>query len=157
MAMTETTIRPATHEDIDSLLPLSRAFHHAARLHEYAAWDPEKWRYWLTRCIDAERGLCLVATNGTNLPVGFTTAVAVPAYWDQDVIACQETVLWVVPEHRGHGVGTSLIESMIAWGKEKGCAVASVGTQQHMAPKKTAYRYRKLGFELTEKAFARRL
>jgi GNAT superfamily N-acetyltransferase len=150
-------IRPATVEDIPSLLPLTRAFHHAAKLNEYAEWSADKWAAWLRACVEHDSGLCAVAVNGGPYPVGFATAVAVPSYWDPDVVVCQETVLWTVPESRGNGVGTSLIQFIEEWARAKGCRVVAVGTQQHMEPKKTAHRYRELGFELTEKAFAKRL
>lgn len=152
-----TDIREATVDDIVALLPLTRAFHHAAKFNEYAEWSIQKWDNWLRACIEMDGAVCMVATNGSPVPVGFATAVAVPAYWDPDVIICQETVLWAVPEHRGHGIGTALIEAMAGWGRAQGCASIAIGTQQHMEPKKTAQKYKKLGFELTEKAFARRL
>lgn len=155
--MNDIKVRTATHDDVGALLPLTRAFHHAAKLDEYAEWSAEKWSSWLTTCIDHDSAQCMVAVNGVEPPVGFATAVAVPSYWDHDIVVCQETVLWAVPERRGTGIGTSLIEAMAEWGRERGCTVMAVGTQQHMEPRKTAERYRKLGFELTEKAFSRRL
>jgi GNAT superfamily N-acetyltransferase len=151
------TVRKATPEDIDKMLPLTRTFHHAAKFSDYSEWNPEKWGNWLSTCIENDSGLCLVATNGTDIPIGLVTAVALPSYWDNDVKVCQETVLFCVPEHRGSGVGTKLVEALAEWGREKNCSVLAVGTQQNMAPKKTGQFYKKLGFELSEKAFARRL
>lgn len=151
------SIREAREEDIDKLLPMTRAFHHAAQFSEYAEWNKEKWTAWLWTCINNDLGGCLVATNGTDLPVGFATVVASPSYWDPEIVVCQETVLWTVPEYRGNGIGIALIEAIVEWGGAHGCKLVAVGTQQNMAPKKTAIRYKKLGFELKEKAFVRRL
>jgi GNAT superfamily N-acetyltransferase len=147
----------AQTSDIGRIIPMTRAFHHAARLNDYAAWDEGKWSAWLTACIEHDSGLCILATNGSEVPVGFATAVVVPSYWDPDVLVCQETVLWCVPESRGEGVGKAMINAVADWGKAKGCVVMAVGTQQHMEPRKTAVVYKKLGFELVEKAYSRRL
>jgi GNAT superfamily N-acetyltransferase len=152
-----TDVRLATIEDIDSLLPLTRAFHHAAGFQKYSEWDANKAAKWLNVCVDHTSATCLVATNGNQVPVGFLTAIMVPAFWDPDIVVCQENLLWVVPEQRQNGVGATLIEKMIAWAEENRCKIVAVSAQQSLQPKKTALMYKKLGFELAEKAFARRI
>lgn len=150
-------VRPAEENDIANLLPLTRALHYASFRKDYSDWNVLKWANWLKNCIENDVMMCLMATDEVDLPLGFITAVVFPAYWDNDIISCNETGMWVVPEHRHNGIGTALINGINDWAKDKKCTTLIVGASQAMEPKKTSIWYKKMGFELNERYFARRI
>ena len=107
-------IRPATAEDVPSVLPMVAAI---AALHE--SWDPAKFGYlpqpqemyrgWLTARTHDDRGVFLVAEREGRL-VGFlvaTTEQEVPIYRIAEFGFIHD--IWVDPAYRNEGFGRQLV------------------------------------------------
>jgi aminoglycoside 6'-N-acetyltransferase I len=48
--------------------------------------------------------------------------------------------LGVTPSYRGQGIARQLLEELLAWGRELGCAVAWLGTEEDNEPAKAVYK-----------------
>ena len=86
----------------------------------------------------------LVATVDDEL-VGFVTFAVESGVYEQDVRRGLVENLYVVPDHRGEGVGTSLLESAEARLRERGCDVLFL---EMLTANEGARRfYRRAGYE----------
>lgn len=112
-------IRPATGDDLSDV---GRIFD------ESSAWLTEKYRPdqvgSLPVAVADREGLYrhLLRTGAMFValdpgPVGFTAAVVRDGVWFL-------SLLWVLPEHHGSGIGSALLQEALAWGR--GSAVFSV-------------------------------
>ncbi|MCG6134224.1 MAG: GNAT family N-acetyltransferase [Nostoc sp. LLA-1] len=107
-------IRSATTDDVTAVLPMVSK---TCALHEY--WDSAKYgflshpeqRYqkWLTRLVNDERSVFLVADNEGQL-VAFLLATVekeIPVYRLKEFAFIHD--LWVEPEYRRQGIGRQII------------------------------------------------
>ena len=62
---------------------------------------------------------CLLAFRGTADPIGFANYVLHPRTWSLQSVCYLEDI-FVMPEARGSGAGSRLIEELVRLGKQKG-------------------------------------
>jgi GNAT superfamily N-acetyltransferase len=89
--------------------------------------DAASTRRWLEQCLDAGRLRAFVAEDGGKI-VGFATTIEVPAslrlahFW-------QIKDLFVLPTHRGLGVGRALVSTVRTAAVESGAVRLTVQTE----------------------------
>jgi GNAT superfamily N-acetyltransferase len=121
-----TSIEPATPNDAEALLPLLVAQYEEHEL----AFSAER----LARAIAAvfeheDRGQFLVARHPTEGVVGLAYAsFAWPLEIADKVLWLEE--LYVLPAHRGGGLGEQLLRAVIELARESGCRTADLEVEQ---------------------------
>ena len=92
----------------------------------------------------------LVACTGAGAPVGFVELSVRPYAegCDTDRVAFVEG-WFVVPEHRGRGVGAALIRAAEEWGRARQCTELASDTQSFNEPSIAAHKA--LGFDEVER------
>lgn len=118
------SVRPATADDIEVLVPLARVGHKDSRFFFDPGFDDlrcgDLYETWLRRSLDGFADQTLVAVHDGK-PVGYMT-LHKRQTGQVGIIAIDETA-------RGLGLGRALIEAAHATYKEWGLAEASVVTQ----------------------------
>jgi GNAT superfamily N-acetyltransferase len=112
------SIEPVGHPDLDDLLPMLRAY---CAFYERAPDDDALLELARSLIARPDEGVQLIARSEAGEPLGFATV-----YWTwQTTTASRLGVmndLFVVLEHRGHGVGEALIEACRRLAREHGAA-----------------------------------
>ena len=140
--MTETTeIRPARLEDIGVLLPMIEQYW---RFENIEGFDPARMRALLTRVLeDASLGRAWIA-RVFGEPAGYLLAVYVFSLEHQGVTA-EIDEFYVVPQHRGFGIGASMLEAAEAQFRTEACT--NVSLQLGRSNEAARKFYREHGFE----------
>jgi len=152
-------IRHATHDDLPEVLRLLEGFHAICGANRYAAWGESRWSWerWVLGCIDHDLAACILAATDDQRVVGVCTAAVVTAFWNKDVKALQETVLYVEPFSAGRGYGKELVNGLIDFATAMDCDCLAVGSQEGMDPRTAEGLYRSMGFSREETVFSRRI
>jgi len=121
--MTESfSIHAATVEDIDSLLPMVEQYW---RFENIEGFDPARMRALLTRVIeDASLGRAWVA-RVYGEPAGYLLAVYVFSLEFQGLTA-EIDEFYVIPQHRGLGLGAAMLAAAEAQFRIEGCTNVSL-------------------------------
>lgn len=151
-------IRPATMDDMPELMRMVEDFHHAAQLKKWATFEDSAtgWANWFARCMGGDTSLCLLAEIDGKAH-GFATALEAPAYWNPSIKTVCETTLWVDPKARGSGIGTTLVEAIAKWAKERGASVVAAGASVDLNSKAMGRMLMKAGFRPAEKIYSRKV
>ncbi|NJK31132.1 MAG: GNAT family N-acetyltransferase [Deltaproteobacteria bacterium] len=152
-------IREATPEDTPRLLVLAKAFHYAARLKRFAAFEEsvESWAAWIDSCTERLDAVCLLSEDDEGRVQGFATAVLTGAFWNPAVRFVQETALWVDPEARGKGHGSQLLSAVEEWARKQGVQLAAAGASQGCQPKAMRRMLERSGYALEERMYLKHL
>ena len=114
------TIRPLTKEDLDDLMPLIGDFwKYLDDLHEAQGkdFDKEKAKSILAATMDW-RGHNIYGCYKEGLLVGFTDFWVLPDFFHGGNILNIQN-FYVIPDLRGHGVGTAIMDRIIEIAKEE--------------------------------------
>jgi GNAT superfamily N-acetyltransferase len=90
--------------------------------------------------------------SGASAVIGMAFLVVinrVPAPGELDRTSGDLQSVYVVPDHRGHGVGTQMLERLIEHARDRGCLRITVHSSSRALPY-----YRRLGFEHHERVLA---
>ena len=112
--MTEFSLRAARETDYDRLLPLCKQFYLELSLPEAAGRIPSTLEGVLAR----EDTVAFLADSPVKI-IGF--AAMSTSYGLEAGLYCELEDLFVLPEWRGHGVASSLIDAAISWANAQGC------------------------------------
>jgi GNAT superfamily N-acetyltransferase len=136
-----TTILPATAEDIDALLPMVEAYW---RYENIEGFDPARMRALLTRVLeDASLGRVWI-TRVYGEPAGYLLAVYVFSLEHQGLTA-EIDEFFVVPQHRGLGIGAGMLAAAEAQFRVEECT--NVSLQLGRSNEAARKFYRQHGFE----------
>ena len=117
-----TSILPATVEDIDALLPMVERYW---RFENIEGFDPARMRALLTRVLeDASLGRAWIA-RVYGEPAGYLLAVYVFSLEHQGLPA-EIDEFFVIPQHRGLGIGASMLASAEAQFRVEECTNVSL-------------------------------
>jgi GNAT superfamily N-acetyltransferase len=136
-----TTILPAVPEDIDALLPMVEEYW---RFENIEGFDPARMRALLARVLeDASLGRAWIA-RVYGEPAGYLLAVSVFSLEYQGLTA-EIDEFFVVPQHRGLGIGASMLAAAEAQFRLEECT--NVSLQLGRSNEAARRFYRQHGFE----------
>jgi len=136
-----TTIQPATVEDIDSLLPMVEQYW---KFENIEGFDPARMRTLLTRVLeDASLGRIWIS-RVYGEPAGYLLAVYVFSLEHQGITA-EIDEFFLVPQHRGLGIGASMLAAAEAQFRIEECT--NVSLQLGRSNEDARRFYRENGFE----------
>ena len=146
-----TSIHAATVEDIDALLPMVEGYW---RFENIEGFDLARMRALLTRVLeDASLGRAWVA-RVYGEPAGYLLAVYVFSLEYQGLTA-EIDECYVIPQHRGLGLGASLLAAAEAQFRIEGCTNVSLQLGRSNEAARNFYRQHgfedRAGFELVSK------
>jgi ribosomal protein S18 acetylase RimI-like enzyme len=72
------------------------------------AYDEADWRSWLSTAV-------VFIGFTQDGPVGMVAGIEGETAHERHLVA-----MWVDPEHRGHGLGSSLVDQVVQWAREQG-------------------------------------
>ena len=136
-----TTILPATVEDIDSLLPMVEQYW---KFENIEGFDPARMRTLLTRVLeDASLGRIWIS-RVYGEPAGYLLAVYVFSLEHQGITA-EIDEFFLVPQHRGLGIGAHMLAAAETQFRIEGCT--NVSLQLGRSNEDARRFYRENGFE----------
>jgi GNAT superfamily N-acetyltransferase len=146
-----TSIHAATVDDIDALLPMVEGYW---RFENIEGFDPARMRALLTRVLeDASLGRAWVA-RVYGEPAGYLLAVYVFSLEYQGLTA-EIDECFVIAQHRGLGLGASLLAAAEAQFRIEGCTNVSLQLGRSNEAARSFYRQHgfedRAGFELVSK------
>jgi GNAT superfamily N-acetyltransferase len=145
------SIQAATVEDIDSLLPMVEQYW---RFENIEGFDPARMRGLLTRVLeDASLGRAWIARIYGE-PAGYLLAVYVFSLEYQGITA-EIDEFYVIPPHRGLGIGASMLAAAEAQFRIEGCTNVSLQLGRSNEAARKFYQQHgfedRAGFELVSK------
>ena len=146
-----TSIHSATVDDIDALLPMVEQYW---RFENIEGFDPGRVRALLTRVLeDASLGRAWIA-RVYGEPAGYLLAVYVFSLEHQGVTA-EIDEFYVIPQHRGLGIGASMLAAAEAQFRIEACTNVSLQLGRSNEAARKFYRQHgfedRAGFELVTK------
>ena len=138
-------IRPCRREDFVEVVRLLRQLWPGKPLDETAL------QVVFERSLASASHVCLCATDGQRV-VGFGSLTVKNTLWHEGWLGNVDELV-VDVEHRGRGIGTQLLERLVAVAREKGCRRVELDSAFH---RKEAHRfYERNGFESRALLFSR--
>lgn len=142
--MTQPRIRYAHREDCDGVWPLAREL--------ATSYEVERGAYEaaFARVLADENAVVLVAEDVDQVVVGYLLGQRHHTFHANGIALWIEEIM-VSAEHRGHGVGRSLMTEAERWGRTTGAAYVALATRR------AADFYAALGYEASATYFKRSL
>ena len=106
--------------------------------------------------IALSHGLLMVAECDGKI-VGFAAGATAPLMGNDDYLVGSELAWWVAPEHRGGRLGIQLLKAIEAAAKDIGCDFWNMIYMESCMPKTIEKMYLKMGYELKETAYGKRI
>ncbi len=104
-----------------------------------------------------EKGTAFVLFHN-DTPVGFLGAIVNEAGPILKGIKVATEIFWyVAPKHRGSGEALKLITSYEAWGKAKGCKLATMCNMRNQYMERLSGVYERLGYHKAEETYLKEL
>tara|TARA_R110000803_G_scaffold187624_1_gene249983 strand:- start:83 stop:523 length:441 start_codon:yes stop_codon:yes gene_type:complete len=145
-------IRTATVNDFAKLeLMCAEFWQHAPYDVEYKAGSATPF---LEMCLSHE--LLFVAEKDGDI-IGFTAGCTIPLMGNIEILHGTELAWWVNPQHRGGSAGIRLLMALEDAARELGCMYWSMVFMETSMPKTVRGMYERLGYELKETSYGKRL
>lgn len=142
--MTETVIRPATQEDLPSLLECEQGIIVAERPFDITLKAGHIHYYDIGKVIRSDDGEVIVAEQeGQVVASGFVELLPAKAHLRHDRYA-HICFMFVAPECRGQGLNKMIIDALLAWSKAQG--VNEVRLDVYAGNEAAIKAYQKAGF-----------
>ena len=135
-------IRPAWRSDIPRLVRLGVLMHEESRYSRLRL-DQEKLANLLASLIDGDHGCVLVAERDREV-VGGIVGVLTEHWCSNDTVAT-DLALFLAPEARGGMLAARLVNGFVAWAKEQGAAMISMGISTGVSVEATGRLYEACG------------
>ena len=136
-------IRKATQEDIEKAIILGRVYYLEAS-EKAMHFDENKGRELIKKLL--EGGLGIVAEEDGQI-IGMMGA-EIFSYWFSDSLMAHDVMIYIAPDQRGRGIGSSLIRVYIEWALSQGVERENIfiGIDSGIDTEKTEKKYNSLGF-----------
>lgn len=131
-------------------------FHAEARLGDIAEYRREDCETTLTRLIESDDGICLVAEAGGQI-VGVAGGLAHPFYFNHDHRTGMELFWWVHPNHRNGAVGRDLFDALENAARAIGCVSWGMIALDAVNPEAAGKIYQRRGYRASEHSYIKRL
>jgi hypothetical protein len=142
-------IRPATISDIPKMLEMGRKFFEASGYSDIADLEVNSLRATFEALITNSEAVVLVGDGA------MAAALIYPFYFNASHKTAQEMFWWVNPERRG--IGTELLDALIASVKAKGAQSLSMIALERLTPEKVGGIYERRGFRPSERSYIKKL
>jgi GNAT superfamily N-acetyltransferase len=142
-------IRPATYSDIPKMLEMGKRFFEASGYSDIAEFDTESLRASFEALLSSDSAVVLVGEGA------MAAALIYPFYFNANHKTAQEMFWWVDPEQRG--IGTQLLDALIAGCKAKGAESLSMIALERLTPEKVGGIYERRGFRPSERSYIKKL
>lgn len=143
-------IRPAVPADSAKLGELgARFFLEAGLAARGLQFCPDS--YFRTLEALSKDGILLAAENEGEV-VGIIGSGICPAWWNNDVLTCQELLWYVLPSHR-LGMGRKLFDAFEAEAKSRGVRLIGMTAEEGLRSTALNRLYRQRGYSLAELTF----
>lgn len=116
-----TTIRAATHKDVEDVVELTGRFWDEHYYSQYGDFSDGNTRMVLHSMIDGPLSVIIVAEDEGSI-VGYIAFIVAHVPWG-NVSSAAESLWWVLPEYRGRGIGKDLFNAGLEWAEIMGCDV----------------------------------
>lgn len=143
--MSQTTIRPATLDDLNMLMGIAVAMHRESPRFSKLSFSHAKVQQLFATLVNAPSGLLLVAERDSML-TGAVAAVICP-HWFSDELVATEYGVFILPEHRGGMAAARLVRAYVGWAKEQGARLIQCGISTDVHHEETAALYQALGLK----------
>lgn len=143
--MTSPAIRPATPDDLPSLLRMGRAFADALQLGDTIGYDETTMALLFQRLIDESNGILLVMDGGA------AGGLVHPSLFNEHHITGQELFWWVDPERRGAGL--RLLTALEDAARERGAQSFMMGTHEALNFDAATKVYGRRGYRASDRNF----
>lgn len=151
-------IRPAHEGDLDGILKLHRELEGVYEVADSAA-EPtlEDYRI-MFRAMLADQNQVIMVAENKGVLVGTVTLVVVPNLGHRGCPWAALDNLVVMPDWRGYGIGTSLVETVSNMARQRGCYKLVLSsnirrTDAHRFYRRLGWRLTHLGFEIGRQEF----
>lgn len=138
-------IRPATADDLPSLLALGERMHAESPRFSRLRFDADRLRSTLSSLIGSDSGFLWVAENAAGNLTGGMAAVVVQHWASSDLVAT-DLALFMDPSARGSLAPLRLLTRYRQWAAERGAKLIQVGVTTGVDTETTARLYEQLGF-----------
>ena len=144
--MTPVSVHRASRRDVGDLALLKWSDLHGSDLSglagdEYAAFVTALSDWWSTH---GDRHAAFLSSDPSGAPIGAAWVALVPRVprpGELDRLSGDVQSVYVVPEHRGRGVGTVLVDAAVAWAMRSGASRVTVHSSE-----RAVSLYRRRGF-----------
>ncbi len=123
------TIRPATADDVPTLLAWGRAFFQESVYSQFSSWSDTAVEVQIRTMLEDTDSVIFVI-DGVGMIGG---SLSQPYYSETDLVA-QEMWWYVLPEARRSKAGQDLMVAFCAWAKESGATQVSFSTNKRTHP-----------------------
>jgi ribosomal protein S18 acetylase RimI-like enzyme len=139
----EVSIRPATLDDIDSLLPLLKELF---SIEEDFVFNETKQRKGLVKLLSSEKGRVMVATINNEV-VGMCSIQTLISTAEGGIVGLIEDMV-IKKKYSGRGIGKTLLASIEKWGKLQGMTRLQLLADKNNVP--ALKFYEKCGWQKTQ-------
>ena len=143
--MGKTTIRPATHDDLDLLMPIAESMHIESPRYSKLAFSHDKVLQLYITLIDADSCLMLVAEQDGEI-IGGVAGMVTP-HWFSDELVANEYGVFILPDHRGGMTAVRLVRGYIEWAKSQGAKMIQLGISTGVHVEQTQALYQAIGLK----------
>jgi L-amino acid N-acyltransferase YncA len=146
-SLNRVVIRPATFSDIPKMLEMGKRFFEASGYSEISEFDRDSLKATFEALLGNESAVVLIADGA------MAAALIYPFYFNVNHRTAQEMFWW----SENKGVGSQLLEALIAAGKAKGADSLSMIALERLTPEKVGGIYERRGFRLHERSYIKKL
>jgi len=137
-------IKPATADHIQDIVDLGAEYYANSRFAQHADYNAgQAYDYIRNSVINAMSYVDVLVERDTT--VGFLLAHAGPQAWSAN-LACNVTLFYIDPEHRGNGWETVFVERVEAWASEHNMDEVIIGDYA-ISPDRTQRLTERMGYE----------
>lgn len=142
-------IRPATVDDLDSLIEMGRALHDESPRYQGMAFSAQKLRALFERLqgsVLTPLG-CVFVAERDGAVVGMTVGLIVDR-WFSDERFLTDLTLYVKPEHRNGTTFMRLVRALEGWARDEGITDLAFGVSTEIHAQRTVEAYEAMGYRL---------
>lgn len=148
-------VREATEDDIAVIIPMAKSAYGNGASEVLGEFDADAVSQFVANLIANPKDSAILLARINGVPVGMLALFLMPSFLSPATVMGQEFSLWVDPEHRTHGVGSSLLMAAESWASDRAAKVLNVVAMRDQGD--LARRFLVSGYRLLQSTYTRRL